>query len=81
MLELETHRMQKDGAAWICRLVVAQWPLAPKTSGSGGAYAVLNGVATLTWKRFGRTKIECPGGGGFGIMNDTAYERAQTYGF
>lgn len=37
-----------------------------------------NDVATLTWKRFGRIKIECPGGGGFGIMNDTAYERAQT---
>lgn len=72
--------MQKDGAAWICRLVVAQWHLAPKTSGSGGAYAALNGVATLTWKRFGRIKIESPGGGGggFEITNDTAYERAQT---
>lgn len=71
-----THLMQKDGA-WICRLEVAQWHLAPKTSGSGGAYAVLNGVATLTWKRSGRIKIDSPGGGGFGIMNDTAYERAQ----
>lgn len=76
---LETHRMPRDGAAaWICRLAVAQWPLAPKTSGSDGAFAVPNDVATLTWKRFGRIKIECPGGGGFGIMNDTAYERAQT---
>jgi hypothetical protein len=52
--------------------------LAPKTSGSGGACAVLNGVATLTWRQFGRIKIDSPGGGGFEIMNDTAYERAQT---
>lgn len=59
--------MQKDGA-WTSRLVVAQWHLAPKTSGSGGAYAVLNDVATLTWKQSGRIKIDSPGGGSFEIM-------------